>query len=620
MKPRFLRSGWFPIGLLSLALLVPVSPSVAQKKKPAPAAPSGLPTIAQPAPMGCQRGVPLEFTLTGTNLGGPAQLFLGFPAKVDILTDEKKPSDTAVKIRVETAKDAPLGIHPLRLATGGGLSNLRLFCVDDLPQILDNDANRDKAKPQAVQVPCVIAGKTDAEQSDWYKITATSGQRLSFEILGRRLGSPIDPLISIYSVKTQREVAHNNDSPGCQGDPRLSHVFKEAGDYLIEVRDVLGRGGPDYIYRLRIGDFPMANVPIPMAAKAGSKVQVSFAGPMIDGVKPVDVVVPNEPVGSVVWVTPKSASGLSGWPVPLFISDVAELMEKEPNDDAAKATRLPVPCGVTGRFLPGDMIDVYAIAAKKGQKIAIEAQTLEWGSPSLLYIAVKNAKGAEVAKSNPQSPPPGDQRVEVTVAEDGDLLIEVQHLLFQSGPAEAYHLSIRPVTPTFDIVLSQDKAEASAGNSAAIPFQVIRKGYVGPIDVTTRLLKSPITVQLKAGQTSGLLFVPITSGNVESFQVEAKAMVDGKPMTVLASAKPSVSKALADLVYPSQHLLARVEVGGRDKVPFSIAAKLEPAEASPGTTPSVVITVKRDEGFVDEVALNALIGLPANVPAPKAVL
>src|SRR5262249_62034743 len=125
--------------------------------------------------------------------------------------------------------------------------------------------NRARSTPQVPPVPCVVPGKLDAEKSSWFQIHARAGERLSFDVLGRRLGGPIDPQISIYDAKTKREIAHDNDSPGCQTDPRLSYVFKTEGDYLIEIKDVLNRGGAEDFFRLRVGDFPLATVPIPMA-------------------------------------------------------------------------------------------------------------------------------------------------------------------------------------------------------------------------------------------------------------------------------------------------------------------------------------------------------------------
>ena len=73
---------------------------------------------------------------------------------------------------------------------------------------------------------------------------------------------------NIMSVSKGNEFNLGSQSPGTSVDV----TFKEAGDYLIEVRDVMYRGGADFVYRLRIGDFPCATTPIPMAAKRGSNV------------------------------------------------------------------------------------------------------------------------------------------------------------------------------------------------------------------------------------------------------------------------------------------------------------------------------------------------------------
>src|SRR5262249_37409588 len=154
--------------------------------------------------------------------------------------------------------------------------------------------------------------RADPEVKDYFKVTVKAGQRVSFEVLGRRLGGPLDPQITLFDARTGRDLpaGHNNDAPGLQADSRLTYTFKEAGEYLVEVRDAMYRGGADYWYRLRIGDFPCATAPVPMAARRGSKVSVHFAGPNVDGVAPVEVAVPSDPAVDTVWVAPRGANGL----------------------------------------------------------------------------------------------------------------------------------------------------------------------------------------------------------------------------------------------------------------------------------------------------------------------
>ena len=173
--------------------------------------------------------------------------------------------------------------------------------------------------------------------------------------------------MTILDARNGKEVAFSNDALGLQLDPRITHTFKEAGDYLIEIRDVTYRGGADYVYRLRIGDFPCATTPIPMAAKRGSTVQVNFAGTMVENVPPVAVTVPADPTLETVWVAPKGANGLLGWPVALAVSDLDEVVEQEPNNEPAKANRIPVPGAVTGRFQEKGDVDHYLLPLKKGR-------------------------------------------------------------------------------------------------------------------------------------------------------------------------------------------------------------------------------------------------------------
>ena len=61
--------------------------------------------------------------------------------------------------------------------------------------------------------------------------------------------------------------------------------------------------------------------------------------------------------------------------------------------------------------------------------------TYEVNSPAEVLIRVLDAKGAELAASNPP-PPPG----RVHPAADGDFVIACEHLNYLFGPNEIYHL------------------------------------------------------------------------------------------------------------------------------------------------------------------------------------
>src|SRR5207244_12868359 len=103
------------------------------------------------------------------------------------------------------------------------------------------------------------------------------------------------------------------------------------------------------------------------------KAKLEFAGPNVEGVAPVEVQAPACPARDIVWLTPKGKNGLSGWPVSVALSDLEETVEQEPNNEPAKANRVPVPGAVTGQLLEKGDVDYFVFAGKKGQRLIVEA-------------------------------------------------------------------------------------------------------------------------------------------------------------------------------------------------------------------------------------------------------
>jgi hypothetical protein len=619
-----------PILPESALLFVFVWASVSRGQNPPPVKPNPqAPVLNMAVPLGMQRGTSLDLTLTGTNLAEPTALWTSFPAKVTIPTDNKNGTDqTKLLVRLEVLKDAPIGFHTIRLATTRGMSNFRIFCIDDLPQVMETENNHSLASAQPISIPSILVGRADAEMTDYFKFKVTASQRLSFDVLGRRLGSAFDPQISLHDLKTGRELqdAYSNDAPGLQTDARLTYTFKEAGEYALEIRDVTYRGGPDFWYRLRVGDFPCATAPIPMAIKRGSKASISFAGPTVDGVAPAEITAPTDPNIDTLWIAPKGVNGLSGWPVALAVSDMDETVEQEPNNDIAHANRLAVPGAFTGRFLEKGDLDYFVFTAKKGQRIIIQGHTLEYYSPTLLDMTVSDAKGNQVAANNPQAAHPDDQRIDFIPPADGDYYLMVKHLTDWGGPSEVYRVEIRPFQPGFSLTAGLDRFDAAPGGSVEIPIQTVtRKDYSGPIEVSV-VGQPGITGQAvinatpppPPNQPAGKLTVhvkPDVAMGPYFVRIQGKATINGKPVVVDADVAAAVKESMAGLAFPPRDLLHPVGLAVTEKPPFSLLAKFEPAESLRGNPISVVVTVQRASGFAEEIALSPQ-GVPANVALP----
>ena len=622
MEPRAPK--WAFRGILSFLLALETFADRALSQNPAPVAPNPrAPVINMPLPNGAQRGQSLELTLMGSNLANPTGLWTSFPATISFPPDKNNGKDNSkLRVELQISRDAPIGFQAIRLATTEGMSNVRLFCIDDLPQITEADTNHSRATAQSVSLPCVVVGRADAETADYFKFTAKAGERVSFEVLGRRLGSALDPQITLLDGRTGRELTggYNNDAPGLQTDPRLSYTFKTAGEYLIEVRDTLYRGGPDFWYHLRMGDFPCATTPLPMAARRGSQLAVSFAGSQVENISPVEITVPQDPTLQTIWVAPKGANGLYGWPVALAVSDHEELLEHEPNNDPAHANRVNVPGGITGRFLTSGDIDYYVFSAKKGSTYAIEAQTLELYSPSEVYLALKDSKGNQLAATNPQTAP----RLVFKPPADGDYFVTVEHLLYWSGPAESYRLTITPDEPGFELSAGLDRFDVHPGASAVVPIWAVRKGYTGPIEV--QVIGHPdisghITIPpgqpAAANQPAGTLFLTASSAippGPYELAIQGSATINNRTVLQLANLRSVVSRELGGLPFPPRNLLTQIGLAVTQRAPFTLSAHVDHPVAARGLPLAITLRATRIAGFSDEIAISP-VAMPQNVTA-----
>ncbi|HVL13834.1 MAG TPA: hypothetical protein VM529_14795, partial [Gemmata sp.] len=242
----------FAAGVAVVSLLSPQTRVVlGQPKAPGVAPAPQAPTLTSPASLGAKPGGSAEITLTGTNLADAVAVVLSCPGKATIPTDNKNGTDPAkLRVKVELPADCPTGLHTIRVVTGHGVSNLRPFVVDDLPAVAETDANRTKEAAQELAIPAVVTGRTDAEASDYFKVKVAAGQTVTFEVLARRIGSLLDPIVVLHDAKTRRELVelYADDTPGLQSDCRLTHTFKDAGEFLVEVRDTTYKGGADYSY------------------------------------------------------------------------------------------------------------------------------------------------------------------------------------------------------------------------------------------------------------------------------------------------------------------------------------------------------------------------------------
>ncbi|OWK39164.1 pre-peptidase [Fimbriiglobus ruber] len=125
-----------------------------------------------------------------------------------------------------------------------------------LPAVLEAAGDNDTAaKAQAIPVPAGVSGKIAAEGDvDCYALEAKAGEKFAFEVVARGHQSAIDPFIRILNDKGVRLVENDDYRDRfTHADSRIeTWTAPSSGRFVVEVRDAHFRGGPAFVYFLKV--------------------------------------------------------------------------------------------------------------------------------------------------------------------------------------------------------------------------------------------------------------------------------------------------------------------------------------------------------------------------------
>ena len=583
-----------------------------------------IPAITSTSPQAVLPGQSLPVKIRGGGLTGASQIWSSFPTEATLAADVPDNGKNAAEVTFafKVPADAPVGVHGLRIANPTGISNLWLMMVDDLPSIAQVKPNATAATAQALTVPVGVDGNVDSLSRTYYKVTVTAGQTLSFEVVARRLGSALDPMLRVLDLQG-KELAYSDDAPGLGGDSRLTYTFKTAGEYLVEVRDIRFQGGANFTYRLRIGDFPCVTTPYPLGIKKGGPAQLAFAGSRLEGAIPVTVNIANENPANWVNIGVKLPNGVASGFGSLSVGAGEESLEVEPNDEPAMATRVTLGASINGRFdKPGD-VDRFIFTAKMGQHFLFSGVTRQQGSPSDLFIRVLKADGAQVAAADDSGANEGV--VDFNAPADGDYTLVVEELVKRGGPDFAYRINVESFQAGFDLAASTDTLNVPLQGTARVSVTAIRRGYDGPIELS--LADAPAMVAgtgvvIGPGQTTAMLTVlnsgAAPDGKIYQIKVLGKAKIGEVEFTSQATVSAAQRVAFAATPLPPQVVSTAVALGTNPQ-PFFVL-RTEPAEIVFGKNLSATVKIKsiRAADFPEAITLAvepAANGLPAGITA-----
>ncbi|MDP3070580.1 MAG: PPC domain-containing protein [Opitutaceae bacterium] len=196
-----------------------------------------------------------------------AATFLGDPA-----------GDFPQTLQLPEKAGARFGVFAERDGTAPSPNWIR---VSDLPAVRDVKPAATTAQAPLLDPPAPFAFDgvlaTKGEPA-FLRFKAQKDQHLDFTIYARRLGSPLDSVLTVLGPKGN-SLGSNDDSAG-QPDSTVRVRIPEDGDYTIKIADQLGRGGPLHTFRLEVAEVrPALVLSVPDTARYDYETRKSPAVP-----------------------------------------------------------------------------------------------------------------------------------------------------------------------------------------------------------------------------------------------------------------------------------------------------------------------------------------------------
>lgn len=497
-----------------------------------------------------------------------------------------------ITAQVSIAPDTLPGIYELRVATARGVSSPAYFEVGNLPEVIGANSKREQAQP--ITLPCIANGCfQDNGEHHYYKFTAKKGQRLVFNMKGCRYNdldqSFFNPNLRLYDA-TGKELVENHGY--YDFDPLIDWTVPADGEYVIEARDLLGRGNPSSVYRLTMGPVSYDTVLYPPAATAGTKASLTVTGKDADGLPTYTL---NAPTTSGLTQAPSPCG-----PNALYVSPYPVV-----RDDTAPQTPTALPAAFAGRIGKPGEADSFPV---QGSGVfEFEAYASRLNAPTNVRIALLNAAGSAVASVG------GDTRMTAKLEAGQKYTLKVDDASGQGGAERVYCVEARPARPGLECVARPDNVTLRRGLSAAVEVILTRReGTDGDITVTAEDLPpgvsaEPVVIQPDRGSAWLILTAaPDAKPSEKPFRIVATGR-GPTGETKVAAVPQELYRLLNDLRarnWADDCVTVRGEPNFTAEFVTPAPIKVHPRKAFP-----VKVKIKRKPGFTGGVTVY-LSGLP----------
>lgn len=470
-------------------------------------------------PLGGTAGSKQPLRFTSSNLPGGAELDL-----------------SATQVPGETSAALPAAAH----FTGSAPR----VAISDFPELLESPAAAG-ALQELPAAPVGISGVLSAAgEEDKFLLNVAPGQKLRVEVTARRFGSPLDAVLTLRNEQGG-QLASGDDRPGTS-DPQVDYTVPAGVDRLVlAIKDLVGRGGGEFVYRLVVTDTSRPDFSLTLAADRinvpaggtqvipvqvtrtnyGGPIELSLAGQPADVQLQGNVIPPGATIGLL------TLSAAAGSPQAVLTRLVGRATEAQPpvsraatfgdfpgtkyqprmKSELALAVSRPSPLNLT--WLPGDNDQLF-LGGKLPARVQLTRAAGTKGKTRLKLLTTQPTPKKTVKEGNQDKTVDDVERtlrlegdgtfaadqkdVTVNILVPGDLprqpwdLVLVAELLSGDGKNVVTSIAapvrtLSPVAP-FQLTLagpSEAEGKAGAGEPGKLSGKIERAaGYTQPVVVT----------------------------------------------------------------------------------------------------------------------------------------
>lgn len=635
-------------------------------------------------PPGAQTGKSTPVTFAGSGLENLTAARSNHPG----ITFEKGEGNA---FTAKVAPDTPPGLYDVQTVNAKGVSSTRAFFVTRRNHVIEEEPKEPDAA-QAVAIDCVVSGRIAKGDTDEYRFKAAKGDRLIVECWSDRIDSPLRAMLELRDSSGKR-LAVNRGYFGV--DPLIAFAIPADGEYIVRLHDLVFSGSDNHFYRLDISTGPRVVFAVPPVVEEGKEADVTLYGWNLsvresESVAAVEVAggeggprsarrtpIAEEDLGkplrfesTIVRISsPGPSPGLrdrlsqseskslsrpasiavdtfayhfnnADIPLPLGITDVA-VARGNASTSPATAQSLTVPTEVANQLTASEERHWYAIEARRGEVLYVEAFGQRIASPVDLDISIYDSTGdIEVASFHDELQNIGGLRFPSSHLDpegrwvapaDGVYLITVRNLIggIVDDPRRIYRLSIRREEPNVQLVaIAQPESPAGinvkrGGRTVVDIIAFRRRGLAGSIRVSARDLPPGVKcpdIWLGPGVTKAPLVLaadkdaePIVSG-LHLRASDSRERVGERVVrtgTMIRTGLPNGSGRLtAELPYAvASDAPIHINADGHEKRDHQLYGELR-VRHSPGGVIDVAVRVERRQaGHIAPVKLVG-VGLP----------